>query len=292
MDQLARDHPEMTKYQLGLGVMLGRLGHTCAWERMFPQAEAAVRRSIAILEKLAADHPQDMRVASELGYAYLCMQTVAHFRGDEKSSLEWLDRCIQVYRVLARRDPRNRWIGRRRLWEALAERGESRTRLGRLPEALADFQETIELAHDTGNKNEEIFRAFHALTKARLGDLSELALLGDQVRDILRAGTGQNVATIYDYYMLYYDAACAHAALAQLAVRDQGRSPAGRQRLADRDLERALDLLDKARSSGEFKEMIRLDEIRRERLLDPLRSDRRFQDLMLDLAFPESPFQP
>ena len=92
--------------------------------------------------------------------------------------------------------------------------------------------------------------------------------------------------------MLYYDAACVHAALARLTLQDQRRPPAERQQLADRDLERALALLDKARSGDEFKEMIHLDEIRRERLLDPLRSDHRFQDLMLDLAFPDDPLQP
>ena len=36
--------------------------------------------------------------------------------------------------------------------------------------------------------------------------------------------------------------------------------------------------------------MIHLDEIRKERLLDPLRSHPRFQLLMMDLAFPDDPF--
>jgi hypothetical protein len=92
--------------------------------------------------------------------------------------------------------------------------------------------------------------------------------------------------------MVYYDAACVHAALAQLALQDQGRPPAERQQLADRDLERALALLDRARASDEFKEMIRLDEVRKETLLDPLRSHPRFRLLMLDLAFPDDPLQP
>jgi hypothetical protein len=91
--------------------------------------------------------------------------------------------------------------------------------------------------------------------------------------------------------MLYYDAVCVHAALAQLALRDQGRPPTERRQLADRDLVRALDLLDKARTAGEFR-VIRLDEVRREKLLDPLRTNPRFQLLMMDLAFPDDPFQP
>ncbi len=56
----------MTKYQLGLGVNLATLGHGLAVEKKFPQAEGAVKRSIAILEKLAADHPADMEIAEAL----------------------------------------------------------------------------------------------------------------------------------------------------------------------------------------------------------------------------------
>jgi tetratricopeptide (TPR) repeat protein len=291
-EKMARDRPEMTRYQLDLGVKLASLGNMLAVDRKFPPAEAAVQRSIAILEKLAADHPQDMKVASELGLAYYRMKIVLGFRGDEQSSLKWSGRYIQVLRSLARRDPRNRWNGRRLLWGALGERAETWTRLGRFTAALADFQEALDLAHENGDKEEEMFRAFHALTKARQGDLSELALLGDQVRAILKVGTDQGGETVYNYWMLCYDAACAHAALTQLALQDQRRLPAERKLLAGRDLERALGLLDRARATGEFQHMIRLDEVRKESLLDPLHSHPRFQLLMMDLAFPDDPFRP
>jgi tetratricopeptide (TPR) repeat protein len=290
MDQLARDRPEMTKYQLDLGFKLAVLGHAFAWMRKFPEAEAAVRRSIAILEKLAADHPQDLKIAAALGEAYKRMQVVQDYRGEGQSALEWAGRCIQVLRFLARRDPSNRFIGRRRLAGALGERGETLMRLGRGTDALADFQEAIELCHDIGDKTEELYRVFHALTKARLGDLSGLAFLGDQARDSVKAGAGQGMPSAYHYWMTCYDAACVHAALAQLALEDEGRSPAERRQRAERDLELALDLLDKARSSGEFKDITLLDGIRSQRLLDPLRSRPRFRHLMLDLAFPADPF--
>jgi hypothetical protein len=170
-------------------------------------------------------------------------------------------------------------------------------RLGRLPEALADFKAALEMAHEDGSRDEEVFRLFHALTEARRGDLSELALLGDQARDILKTGAG-SVITVYYYWMIYYDAACVHAGLSQLALRDQGRPPVERRRLAAADLERALELLDKARAAGELQGGISPDgaimpeEYRREPLLDPLRSHPRFQLLMMDLAFPADPFRP
>jgi len=171
----------------------------------------------------------------------------------------------------------------------LAERAETLMRLGRNAEAIADYDEILELIR--GAKVSDLFRAFHALTRARLGDLSVLALLGDEVRETLRVG-GFHGSIYLGYYITYYDSACIHSALAKRALEDQGQPPGERRRLADRDLERALELLDKARANGEFKGMIRLDEIRREPLLDPLRSNPRFQLLMMDLAFPDNPFRP
>ena len=162
-------------------------------------------------------------------------------------------------------------------------------RLGRQHEAAAHLEEAVDLTRDV--KDGEFIRPFHALNKARLGDLSALGLLENEVRAVLRGGgAGFDSPTPYTYYMLYYDAACIHAALAKLALQDHGKTRVERQRLADRDIARALELLDKARAASEFKGAIRLDEIRRETLLDPLRSHPRFQLLMLDVTFPDDPF--
>ncbi len=77
----------------------------------------------------------------------------------------------------------------------------------------------------------DLFRAFHALTKARLGDLSALALLGDQVRETLKFGLKEK-SKYYRLLYAYYDAACIHSALAKRALEDRetaaGRAPAAR----------------------------------------------------------------
>ena len=207
-EKLARDHPEVARYQMDLGVALATAGENLALSRRLADAEVAVGRSKVILEKLAADHPQDGRIIHALCQAYWQMRQTAFFRGDSQSAAEWSGREIELYRSLARRDPRNRYVGLRELWCALGERGEAWTRLGRLVEALADFREVIELAHENGDRDEELFRLFHALTKARLGDLSELTQLGDRGPDTVEAGTGQGGSTIYTYWIFNYDAAC------------------------------------------------------------------------------------
>jgi eukaryotic-like serine/threonine-protein kinase len=286
-ESLAQAHPDVSRYQRRLGYSLHCLGHTYAQERKFPQAEQALKRSIAILEKLAAEHPQDIEIATELLGTYLNIVDSLLLEGNFQSGLEWAGRTIPLFRSLARRDPRNYRASRTNLWKFLAGRAETLMRLGRNAEAIADFEEILELVRDT--MYGDLFRAFHALTRARIGDLSALALLGDQVRETLRLGVRHN-STYTGYYMIYYDAACIHSALAKRALEDQGQPPAERRRLADRDLDRTLDLLDKARATGEFKGMIRLDEVRRDPTLDLLRADPRFQLLMMDLAFPDNPF--
>ena len=289
LDNLATRYPEVVPYQRDLGGNLVFLGWILAAQGKFPQAAESLRRSIAILEKLAADHPQDTWIAERLGSAYHQMQDALLLRGDHDSALEWAGRAIQLFRSLERRDPRNLNEGRTQLWQALAVRAETLTRLRRHAAALTDFEEVLELTQ--GTRYGDLFRAFHALTKARLGDLSAVALLGDQVRETVRSGTGREAVIKYvDYYMIYYDGACIHAALAQSALQDRGKPPAERQRLARPDLERALELLGKARVSGEFQTTIPLDEVRKETLLDPLRSDPRFRLLMMDVAFPDDPF--
>jgi serine/threonine-protein kinase len=288
-ESLAQDHPEVSRYQRRLGYSLDRLGHTYAQERKFPEAEQALKRSIAILEKSVADHPQDIEIATELGGTYVVMMDTLLLQGNVRAGLEWAGRKIPVLRSLALRDPRNYRASRTKLWLFIAVRAETLMRLGRYSEAAVDYGEILELVRDT--MNVDLFRAFHALTKARLGDLSALELLADQVRETVRVGAGHG-GRYTGYYMACYDAACIHSALAKGTLEDLDRPAAERRRLAARDLEHALELLDRARSEDEFRRMIRLDEVRKETLLEPLASHPRFQLLMMDLAFPDDPFRP
>jgi tetratricopeptide (TPR) repeat protein len=285
MDGLTRKHPEVTKYQLSLAQHLGFLGYTFAEERKFPLAEATLKRSVAILEKLAADHPQNLKIAAALGNKYWTLAEALRWQGEVRTAMGWADRAVQQFRSVTKRDPHNRRLGWRQLWGSLTNRAETLIRLGRQTEALADLDEALELTR--GSQGGDMVQAYHALTKARLGDLSELALRGDQLRETVTAGAG--VKNVYGHWMTYYDGACTYSALSQLPAQDRGKQ-AGRRQPARRDLECALDLLEKSRAAGELGGRIHLDEVRRDPALDPLRSHPRFQLLMLDLELPDNPF--
>jgi tetratricopeptide (TPR) repeat protein len=289
MESLSENRPDVARYKLSLGKYLNSLGQTFNAQRKFPRAEAAFERSRTVLEELAADHPGDMNIAAALVDLHFLISEFLLVRGNGQSAWESADRAVQLNREMGRRDPRNLDRARLVLWIAIAQRGEVSMRLGRFGESLADFEEVLRLTH--GTRNEELFRAFHALAKARQGDLSELALLGSQIRRTM-ANAGQAGMRTYTYWMTCYDGACIHAALAKLVLQEQGKPAGERHRLAQQDLTRALNLLDQMREIGELRDLIHLDEIRGERLLDPLRSHPRFQLLMMDLAFPEEPFRP
>ena len=281
---LARTHPKTKIYQVLFAKNLKTLGVNCTRMGNFSQAEKALKAAIAVLEKLVADHPQDIQIANELGTEYLYYQELLRSGGHGESAMEWSVPPIRLFRSLASRDPRN-FETRELLWESIAEQGETLMRLGRYPEALADFDELVQSAQDT--RSLEVYWAFHALAKARLGDLSELAHMEHRVRDVLSVPDPDSAAR---YHMLFFDEACLAAALAKLARDDRVRPPAQQTRSAQADLDRALAFLDRARAVGEFQRDIRPDEVQRERLLDPLRSDPRFQLLMMDLEFPDDPF--
>jgi eukaryotic-like serine/threonine-protein kinase len=253
------------------------------------QADESRQRALAIFEGLAAEHPECVHCKLNLARMFHAMDYESLLKGDLQAAIAWTGRAIEIERSLARPEL-GHLSARRHLWIALENRAETLARLGRYADALADYEEVLALFEQAPpadpKEGPQLLRLFHALTKARLGDLSALARLGEQPRATVIERTGTRAG----YWMTYYDAACVHAALAQLVLHDHGKSPAEHQPRAQRDLERALELLDKARETGEFKGTIGLDEVRRERLLDPLRSHPRFQLLWMDLAFPDSPF--
>jgi serine/threonine-protein kinase len=285
-DRLARDHPEAAKYQYLHGQTLRYQGQNLIYMGRLARAGEVLDRSIALLERLRTDHPLDLDIALYLGTTYLLRQELLRARGEARAALEESGRAIGMFRSLASRFPRDHFRVRATLLQSFAVRAETLMRLGRHAEALAVFDEVLGLAG--GLKIGEMFRAFHALTRARLGDPSDLIRWGDQVREILRL-PGPPAQPVYSYYMLYYDAACLQAALARLTLEERERPAAERQRLARRDLERALDLLEESRSHTE---PIDLAEIRTEPTLEPLRSHPRFRLLMMDWAFPDDPFRP
>jgi tetratricopeptide (TPR) repeat protein len=263
-----------------------RLSYLYLNERKYSQGEEIVRRGIAMGERLAPDHPESAVVAMRLGNLLQNRGVFEMFAGNQQAALDTECRALGIYHSVLRKDSHNRWA-RESCNECLGQVAEILMRQGRHAEALSRLEELVALSDPL---NHEAYLLLQALTRARLGDRSVLLRLGNQARRILRERAGPQPLL---YSLIYYDAACIQAALAQIALQDPGKPLTDRQSAAQPDFERAIELLYQARAAGEFKgTMISLDELRREKLLDPLRNRLRFQILMMDLAFPADPFAP
>ena len=72
-----------------------------AKETRFSQAEQALSDSITILEKLAADHPRNTKIAAAVANSYWQMHVGLLLRGSYQSAIDWSDRAIHLFRSLA-----------------------------------------------------------------------------------------------------------------------------------------------------------------------------------------------
>ena len=167
----------LARMQLGLGDTLTAM-------KKFSRAEVALKESTAVMEKLAAAHPLNTRFTSGLADSYQEMQDCYLLQGDLESAVIWSGSAVKLNRSLVRQDPDDHQAARTGLWTCLAGRAETLTRLGRQAEAIADFEEVPDITQsiDSG----KLFQAFLALARARVGDLSMHARLGQPIRDVFK----------------------------------------------------------------------------------------------------------
>ncbi len=184
-EALVRQNPKVKKYRVGMGDCFRLLGDAYVKDRRFAQCQDADERGLAIFAGLVAEHPQCIHCRSNLA-RHVCYKGVPFASERRSASCDCVggpcDRNLPVPRRAGVRSP----SARRDLWGNLANRAEILLRLGRYAEALADYEEMLAIQHEAPQVDPEaspqLLQLFHALTKARLGDLSALAHLGEQVR--------------------------------------------------------------------------------------------------------------
>jgi hypothetical protein len=139
------------------------------------------------------------------------------------------------------------------------------TALGRSREALADWDRAFEL--DTGPKRQAI----------RIGRAAALAHAGQHDRamaEVQDLAQGKSL-TPPDLYNL----ACA-AALASESARQDGRlSQPTREKPTEQNAVRAVELLKQAQAAGFFKDPAKVELLKTDKDLDPLRARADFQQL-------------
>jgi hypothetical protein len=144
-------------------------------------------------------------------------------------------------------------------------RAESLIALGRYREALADWDQALELDDGPDRRASRIGRA---ATLAHAGQHDRAMA---EVQDLAQ-GKALPAADLYNL-------ACAASLAAESARRDGRLSPPTRAKLAEQNAVRAVELLKQAHAAGYFKDPANAELLKTDKDLDPLRARADFQQL-------------
>jgi tetratricopeptide (TPR) repeat protein len=267
LERLDKEHPLVHQYKYLLSEVHNHLGGLNRARGRPCEAEVEYRRALDICKELAAKHPKLLRYvrgAGEVEYnlGLLLLQN----RNDAGAALECFTPAVEYLEKAF-------WQGgkhsraRRTLWNALGHRAIALTRLGRLPEALQDWDRTLNL--DDGKLTlKMLYYRVETWNKARK-EAVEFARSGEHAR---AAALAQALAAQRSLPAEFcYQVAAVYALAIAAARKDVARPAAERDRLAREYATRALDLLKQANAAGYFKAPANLAKLKQDRDFDALR---------------------
>ncbi len=284
-EKVLQEQPSSSKRRYRVGLSLASLGRFYGLKHDYPRSLEFRCRAIAIFEKLASERQDVSRYQERLASLYGSNSEIFMALGRYAESEEMVARAIPFFRSALRVEPLDR-SGTEMFATLLGNEAETLMRHGRYQEAASYLEETLTL----DSRHRDAHHLLHALNAAHMGNLEPLRRHEEMIRATLldRAGIA-NMSK--GFWITCFDSACIHASLVKVRVSENQGSPANRQRTARAEIERALDYLEKSHATGEFKGYHNLDQLRRDPTLDILRSEPRFQILMMDLSFPDDPFR-
>jgi serine/threonine-protein kinase len=200
-------------------------------ERKWAEAEASFRGALPYWEALVAAHPREVEYPLGLSATCYNLGNVRADNGTPADSLEWYGRAV---RALDDRFPPEQHSAaiKRALSDALKERAEALTRLGRYKDALPDWERAVSLAAAAN-------RPWFQISQART-----LALSGDHAAASARVAELAPKASRSGEACFLLAGVCS---LASAAAAADGAPPA-----AERHAARAVELLRSARAVNFF----------------------------------------
>ncbi len=279
--QLVGENPADPRYQETFSWTLSNVGVIHQELGRLPDAMRLHQQAIAIHQDLVNRHPTNARYRSDLAWCqrYLCLTLIA--TGDAPAALQLAEQAAALHEELVAADQNvveYRW----RLARCLDEIGRIRSRSGRPAEAAGPLERSAELYATVARENPVLYRL--DVARNQLNIACQRAMTGrprEAMVCIHKAEALLNRASAV-WSVLFYDLACAYSLCSVLLSSDEPTT-GERESCAGR----AVKALRRAVATG-YND---LGQIRRDRLLDPLRSHRDFQDLMMDLSFPADPFR-
>ncbi len=276
-EKLAHNHTGVFQYQVSLANSYSKLYDLYTDTARQGQAQAFLDKALDIREKLFSEkllsaYPARAEVAVGLGGSY-CNKAnrLLTVDGKPEEALKWYDRAIRTLTTVLKQNMQHA-RAREYLRNTYGGQSEALLRLSRYTQALESLDRAIDL--DNGQKRDDY----------RWGRTNVLARMGKHTKatEELEEWAGKSKLTARDFY----DAACVYS-LSVLAVRkDAGLAQTDRDQLSEGYATRAVGLLEKAQKDGYFNRAGRVERLKKDPDLDPLRSREDFRKLLNELEKP------
>jgi len=282
--KLADAHPDDTQFQSDMGTGYYRISGLLDQTGKPAEALNASERALAIQQKLVNANPSDTRFQNDLAASHHMIGYDLQQAGNPAEALAAFKRSLAIRQKLANANP-NVTGFQSQLSNLHQFMGWALKQTGKPAEAMAAFEQAIAIKQKLidANPTVTIWQSELATNLLSVGGIH------------LKAGqTAEAVASLRRAVAIWrrlssrapkdlYNLACSHTLLAGLAT-EAGSGMTVAEGRAEAD--RAMESLRQAVAAGYRK----LNLMRSDPDLDPLRSRPDFQFLMMDLAFPADPF--
>jgi serine/threonine-protein kinase len=282
LEPIARDDPANLRRQEELSWLLANIA--IAQNRLDRRAEATRlhEQVLKIREALVDRDPGNLGYRSDLAWCWRELGLAKEAAGDREAALGPAERAVALLRDVVRADP-GPVIHRQRLAACLQIVGKLRLRSRRPAEAAAPLEQAYEyfeaLARDDPSQfNDDLAQSLLSLAFQRM----MMDRPGESLTSIRRADELLDHSSPVSPW-IFYNLACAYSRWSAASFRGAAPAPAEREACAAW----GMSALRRAVAAG-FKNV---GHIARDTDLDPLRSRRDFQALLMDLSFPADPFR-
>jgi serine/threonine protein kinase len=280
-EPLAREHPGVARYREVLSWTLSNLG---VIEQDLGRTAEAIhlhRQALEIHEGLVRHEPGQAPYRNDLGWCRRYLSQALASAGDLGAALRSGEQAVALYEELVREDRGNlefRW----RLARSLDEIGRIGSLAGRPADAALALERAAEIHEALARDNPGFYsvdvvrnRLYAACQRLAARRPEEARACIRRAEDELKRSHRARAA------LLLEDLACSYL-LWSAAGREGAIGPVEREARA----QRAIAVLRRAIIARHADLM----QVRRDPVLDPLRSRRDFQETILDLSFPAIPF--
>jgi eukaryotic-like serine/threonine-protein kinase len=274
-ERRVRAEPGVVQHRMDLAFIVTSQGIFSMWLRRADEAERLFRRSLEVLEPIRVATGGNPGVLRRLRSTYNQLGRVELYRGHPADARAWYQRTLDLFEPGPARSAPAEIPDRLHLDAALRGRFRAEAQLGRINEALADW-DRISALEEPEEKGRRPLGAI--LVRAWSGDAAGF-LAG------ARQAVGSGLVPVEEFFTLAE--AAAHGAS---RIGADSAAPASvRTRQGDELAAQAVGWLERAAAAGYFRQFDHKNRLNEPRF-DALRLLPSFQALMADEFFPDDPF--